>query len=149
VGPEYVNYVYSDTGDDSGTVFVTPTGAGWGLYLDGATNDYGPGTVSLDLFSVGLCLVASYSTAVVTDQFDDTYTVNGTDTITRAAGVVVDVMTIPSCMWTGPKSGGGMWKLDYGKSTPFKWHLHSASSDDDKTSPQNKPDGPYGTNTIS
>lgn len=76
----------------------------------------------------------------ITDNFTPTYTVNGVDTVTRVAA--------SSCKWTGPKTGGGMWRLEYGQATPFTWHLHSASSDDDKTAPQSSPAGTYGTNTV-
>lgn len=78
----------------------------------------------------------------VTDNFSSTYTVNGVDTITRRPFPT-------SCVWSGPKTGGGMWKLDYGQTTPYKWHLHSSTTDDDKTSPQSSPTGSYGSNSIS
>lgn len=76
----------------------------------------------------------------VTDDFTDIYTADG-DTITR------DTV----CTWSGAKTGGGDWFLDYGLTTAYKWHLSSTGptpTSDDKTDPQDKPDGAYGAETV-
>lgn len=65
------------------------------------------------------------------DTFLNTYTVNGTDTITRTAA--------GSCIWTG-----GTWDMDYGITTPYKWSLNGVA----KTDPQSDPTGSYGANTV-
>jgi hypothetical protein len=64
-----------------------------------------------------------------TDPFEDTYLVNGIDTISR----------ITPCKWTG--SG---WTLNYGISNPYKWSLNGIA----KIDPQDGPIGTYGTDTV-
>ena len=93
------------------------------------------------------CLIHSYSPTgdfnsgsvpllevSVTDNFLDTYTVGGVDTITRTG----------TCTWTGPRTGGRMWTVTYG-TVAYKWTLNGVA----KSDPQNGPAGTYGGVAVS
>ena len=86
----------------------------------------------------------------VFDNFPDTLHVDGQDPIHRGG----TSSTSGSCAWTGAKTGGGVWSLDYGLTTPYKWHLASyggagGSTAADKAAPQSSPAGSYGAHSVS
>lgn len=138
--PDYTKYSVFFAGnaefnDVSPEVETEGQGPGW-FFADFYVND----TESfVEGFSVASspCLIRDG----VEDEFADTYSVNGTDTITRGT----------PCTWNGPKTGGGTWSLNYGQTTPYKWHLTSGGgspTSDDKDDPQSSPDGTYGSETV-
>jgi hypothetical protein len=105
----------------------------------------------------GICLIGLYAQVgpppaheqLVYDPFSNTYTVNGVDPISRVDPP--DEGQVGGCIWEGYKTGGGLWTLDYGETTPYKWHLFSSGdspTSDDKTSPQSSPAGAYGSQTV-
>lgn len=144
-------YGYSYSGTDWNAVMLAGT-TGWTITYSGADPHYASFDDWTNIDAGGAsqsCLVGTYasfpagSTLFIQDDFTGTYTVNGTDTITRdGAG---------SCAWLGAKTGGGTWMLDYGITTPYTWHLSSdgpSPTADDKTAPQDGPPGTYGSETI-
>ena len=133
---------------------------GWYIYLGPNFGFFTPEDDPSDSPYVRECLFGPYpnrspsstglmgQSCVVSDQFNSEYEVNGGDDFITRATTLGD---LPSCVWTGPKTGGGMWKLDYGQTTPYKWHLTSSNpspTDDDKDTAQGDPIGSYGTNTL-
>ena len=89
----------------------------WAAFAGGSTNN--------DACLIGL----GFATAK--DEFPDTLTVNGTDSIER------DPMT-NFCTWSG-----GSWTLRY-NSTTYKFQLNGTA----KTGDQNEPTGTYGANSV-
>ena len=86
------------------------------------------------------CLIGTYNRTEanggpfdVEDLFSDTLTVNSTDTLTRQT----------LCKWTGAKSGGGTWTLQY-DSVAYVWKLDGTA----KSGDQNTPAGTYGSDTV-
>lgn len=92
------------------------------------------------------CLVGSIDVETFSeDVFPDILIVNGTDPIDRTS----------LCTWYGPvlfegEPTGFFWTLDYGLTTPYKWHLSypEGGINDDKSGDQDTPAGSYGTQIV-
>ena len=94
----------------------------WGLFING---DATANTCLIGLYEEGVF------TATVEDEFANTYTVNGTDTITRDPATNL-------CLWSG-----STWTLRY-NSTTYQFELNGTA----KTGDQDTPAGTYGTDTV-
>jgi hypothetical protein len=82
-------------------------------------------------FNFNHCLIEMFGYTSARDEFPDTLTVNGTDSIHR------DPIT-NLCTWSG-----GSWTLRY-NSTIYKFQLNGTA----KTGNQNEPTGTYGANSV-
>jgi hypothetical protein len=83
------------------------------------------------------------------DLFNTTYSVNGVDIVTRCGNPPNDALL---CVWTGVKSSGGSWFLDYGLTNANEFTLSSSGkvpSSDVNSGANNTPVGTYGPNGVS
>ena len=101
----------------------------WQLYPIGS-NTPTPGPAS---GGTSRCLIGTYGSVEVTDQFADTYT------LTNLGGPDVTLTRQSLCTWTG-----GGHTLDYGISNDYLWSVDGAIKDD----PQSDPKGYYGGPTV-
>jgi hypothetical protein len=76
-----------------------------------------------------------------TDNFNDTYTVNGT-TVTRGTGGGDTTWSI--CQW---ESSDGSLILDYGMTHPYKWSVNGVAKDSNQSAPD-AAGGSYGSGTY-
>lgn len=135
--PHTTAYTFTD-----GVTTLTATVDGWAFSFGGGYYVTSSGSGNRCLFGSYKNILSPFDTVFVTDLFTSNYLVNSVDTVTRVAP--------GSCKWAGPKTGGGMWRLEYGQTTPYTWHLKASdgSIDADKTAPQSSPAGTYGTATV-
>lgn len=118
----------------SGGIDALSTGLGW-RFLDEDGNEIAFTEQSPTECFIGFYIITADGGILmqVADLFSDTYTVNGIDTVTRTN----------LCTWTGPKSGGGTWTLQYDSSS-YVWKLNGVA----KTAPQSSPAGTFGSDTV-